>query len=190
MARVPLAICPVLNISWNDLQLHSLDRQRSYTPSRDEKDINSWDVKDDTKYGKGPPLPFVPFLTSHEMICNYIVWIDRDHTLLLEMKRDHFMKCKGRHKWQGSPLPFVPFLTSHEMICNYIVWIDRDLHSYIEMKRDRFMTCYGDTEWRVLCPCIFVPPLTSHGMICDYIVWIDRDLHSSIEMKRDHFMTC
>ena len=25
-----------------------------------------------------PPLQFVPPLTSHGMICDYIVWIDRD----------------------------------------------------------------------------------------------------------------
>ena len=40
-----------------------------------------------------PPLQFVPPLTSHGMICDYIVWIDRDLHSYIEMKRDHFMTC-------------------------------------------------------------------------------------------------
>ena len=42
---------------------------------------------------KAPPLQFVPPLTSHGMICDYIVWIDRDLHSYIEMKRDHFMTC-------------------------------------------------------------------------------------------------
>ena len=44
---------------------------------------------------KAPPLArqFVPPLTSHGMICDYIVWIDRDLHSYIEMKRDHFMTC-------------------------------------------------------------------------------------------------
>ena len=41
---------------------------------------------------QGSPL-FVPPLTSHGMICDYIVWIDRDLHSYIEMKRDHFMTC-------------------------------------------------------------------------------------------------
>ena len=33
----PSSICPTLNISWNDLRLHCLDRQRSTLLYRDEK---------------------------------------------------------------------------------------------------------------------------------------------------------
>ena len=37
MQGSPLAICPALNISWNDLRLRCLDRQRSTLLYRDEK---------------------------------------------------------------------------------------------------------------------------------------------------------
>ena len=68
--------------------------------------------------GKGGPLPFVTSLTSHEMICYYIVWIDRDQTLLLEMKRYENGPVAKLWNGKGGPLPFVSSLTSHEMICN------------------------------------------------------------------------
>ena len=138
----------ILNISWNDLQLHILNRQRSYTPSRDEKIYKNgpfaklWilDKKD-----RLTPCHFcqkVSFFTFHEMICNYIFWIDRDHTLLLEMKRYEngpFAKLWILDKNDRlTPCHFcqkVPFFTFHEMICNYIFWIDRDHTLLLEMKR-------------------------------------------------------
>ena len=91
-ARLPLSICHALNISWNDLRLHCLDRQRSTLLYRDEK-RSFHDMSKGDSECKGPPLPFVPPLTSHGMICDNIVWIDRDLHSYIEMKRDHFMTC-------------------------------------------------------------------------------------------------
>ena len=138
----------ILNISWNDLQLHILNRQRSYTPSRDEKVYKNgpfaklWILD---KNDRLTPCHFcqkVSFFTFHEMICNYIFWIDRDHTLLLEMKRYEngpFAKLWILDKNDRlTPCHFcqkVPFFTFHEMICNYIFWIDRDHTLLLEMKR-------------------------------------------------------
>ena len=157
---------------------------------------------------KGPPLPFgrlrmqgspfqiVPPLISHGMICDYIVWIDRDHTLLYRNEKRSFHDmlrttqnarvppCNlGDSESEAPPFQFGPPLTSHEMICNYIVWIDRDhtLLSRVE-KRSFHEMLKGDSECKGP-PLQFVPPLKFNGMICDYIVWIDRDLHSYIEMK-------
>ena len=88
---------------------------------------------------KAPPLQFVLPLTSHGMICDYIVWIDRDHTLLYRNEKRSFhdmlratpnarvpLAIWATPNARVSPLQFVPFLTSHGMICDYIVWIDRD----------------------------------------------------------------
>ena len=150
------------------------------------------------------PLAICPPLTSHEMICNYIAWIDRDHTLLSRDEKKLFhemlratpnrqgspLAILGDSECKAPPLQFVPPLTSHEMICNYIVWIDRD---HTLLSRDEKRSFHEMLRTSPECkgpPLQFVPPLTFNGMICDYIVWIDRDLHCYIEMKRDHFMTC
>ena len=130
MQGSPLAICPALNISWNDLRLHCLDRQRSTLLYRDEN-------------------------ISFAMTLLRIDSLDRQRSTLLyrdEKRSFHDMlratpnarvpPCHlGDFECKAPPLQFVQPLTSHEMICDYIVWIDRDLHSYIEMKRDHFMTC-------------------------------------------------
>ena len=165
MQGSPLSICPALNISWNDLRLHCLDRQRSTLLYRDEK-RSFHDMLRATPNARvppchlgdsecrAPPLQFAPPLTSHGMICDYIVWIDRDlhslyrdekisfHDMLRATPNARVPPCHlGDSECKAPPLQFVPPLTSHGMICDYIVWIDRDLHSYIEMKRDHFMTC-------------------------------------------------
>ena len=119
----------IFHISSNDLQLHILNRQRSYTPSRYEKIYKNgpfaklWILD---KNDRLTPCHFcqkVPFFTFHEMICNYIFWIDRDHTLLIEMKRYEngpFAKFWILDKKDRlTPCHFcqkVSFFTFHEMI--------------------------------------------------------------------------
>ena len=147
MARVPLAICPILNISWNDLQWHSLDRQRSTLLSRDEK-RSFHDMSRTTKNGKGPPLQFVPFLTSHGMICDYIVWIDRDlHSYNRDEKRSFHDDVKGDTECKGPPLPFglLRMQGSPLAICPAlnISWNDLRLHC---LDRQRSTLLYRDEK--------------------------------------------
>ena len=139
-ARLPLSICPALNISWNDLRLHCFDRQRSTLLYRDEK-RSFHDMLRATPNAR-LLLAICPALN--------ISWndlrlpcLDRQRSTLLyrDEKRSFHDMLRATPRMQGPPLQFVPPLTSHGMVCDYIVWIDRDLHSYIEMKRDHFMTC-------------------------------------------------
>ena len=97
LARLP-PFCPALNISWNDLRLHCLDRQRSTLLYRDEKRSFHDIVKGDSEC-KGPPLPF------------------------------------GRLRMQGSPLSICPALN--------ISWNDLRLHC---LDRQRSTLLYRDEK--------------------------------------------
>ena len=153
---------------------------------------------------EAPPFQVGPPLTSHEIICNYIVWIDRDHTLLSRDGKRSFHEMLrttpngkgsplpfGRLRMQGSPLAICPALTSHEMICNYIAWIDRD-HTLLSRDEKKLFHEMLRTTPNGKGPPLtyFVQFLTSHEMICNYIVWIDRDhtLLSRVEKRSFHDM--
>ena len=124
----------------------------------------------------------VPFFTFHEMICNYIFWIDRDHTLLLEMKRyknGPFAKLWISDKNDRlTPCHFcqkVSFFTFHEMICNYIFWIDRDHTLLLEMKRYKngpFAKLWILDKNDRLTPCHFC-----QKVVILNISWNDLQLH-------------